>query len=75
MPENQQEATTAIHKGTEGYVWRLTHTQKGVGMEDFSVTHIGVFIKLRSIYQKKNMAIPVAETVTSPTFLLQSGFL
>lgn len=45
-------------------------------MEDFSVTHIGVFIKLRSIYQKrKNMAIPVAETVTSPTFLLQSGFL
>lgn len=22
-------------------------------MEDFSVTHIGVFIKLRSIYQKK----------------------
>lgn len=75
MPENQQEATIAIHKGTEGYVWRLTHTQKGVGMEGFSVTHIGVFIKLRRIYQKKYMAISVAETVTSPTFLLQSGFL
>lgn len=52
MPENQQEATRAIHKGTED-MSEDSHTQKGVGMGGFSVTHIGVFIKLRSIYPQK----------------------